>query len=141
MYETILWAHDAGELADEARPHVLALAQAFKATVLICHVVEVTEWVGGGDAERATGLAYSARIEAAAAGLREAGLPNVETQVLQGVPSKAIVALAQDRDVGMIVMSTHGRGILARAVMGSVSEAVARNTPGIPVLIVHPDDQ
>lgn len=138
MYETILWAHDASDLADEARRHVLAVAEAFKSTVLICHVVEVTEGVGAGDARTAEGLAYSARLEAAAQGLRDAGIPHVETVVLQGVADKALVTLAKERDAGMIVMTTRARGPLARAVMGSVSEAVARNTPGIPVLIVHP---
>ncbi len=140
MYETILWAHDGSELAGEAQRHVRALAEAFKSTVILCHVLEVTEGVGAGDAQPAEGVAYSARLEAAAQELREAGLAAVETVVLQGIPDRALVALATEREVDLIVMTTRGRGRLARAVMGSVSEAVARNTPGIPVVVVHPAD-
>ncbi|MCK9487128.1 MAG: universal stress protein [Dehalococcoidia bacterium] len=137
MYQTILWAHDASDRAEQARPHVIAVADAFKSTVLICHVVEVTESVGGGDVSVAQGVTYSTRLEAAAHELREAGLPHVETVVLQGVVDQALATLAIEREVDLIVTSTRARGLLARAVLGSVSESLVRNTPGIPVFVVH----
>lgn len=138
MYGTILWAHDAPDLATEALAHVQAIALAFDSAVIICHVIEVTEAILGTETREVPGEAYSLRLETAAARLREAGVTSVETVMLQGVPERALVELATERGIDLIVVATHGRGLLARAVLGSVSGSVARSTPGIPVLVVHP---
>jgi nucleotide-binding universal stress UspA family protein len=138
MYDTILWAHDAPDLAPEALEHVQALALAFGSAVIVCHVIEVTEAILGTETREVPGEAYSLRLETVAARLREAGVANVETVMLQGVPERALAELATERDVDLVVVATHGRGLLARTVLGSVSDSVARNTPGIAVLVVHP---
>lgn len=138
MYDTILWAHDAPDLASEALEHVQALALAFGSTVIICHVIEVTEAILGTETREVPGEAYSLRLETVAARLREAGVASVETVMIEGVPERALVELATRRTADLIVVATHGRGLLARAVLGSVSESLARNTPGIPVLVLHP---
>ena len=51
-------------------------------------------------------------------------------------PADEIVSCARMSDIDLIVMGTHGRGGLARAVMGSVAEHVVRTAP-CPVLTVH----
>jgi nucleotide-binding universal stress UspA family protein len=53
-----------------------------------------------------------------------------------GVAWEEILAAAQALDAGLIVMGTHGRRGLPRAVLGSVAEKVVRLSP-IPVLTVH----
>ncbi len=138
MYNTILWAHDAPDLAPEAFEHVQALALAFDSAVIVCHVIEVTDAILGTETREVPGEAYSLRLETVAARLRKAGVTSVETVMLQGVPERALVDLATEREVDLIVVATHGRGLLARAVLGSVSDSVARSTPGIPVLVLHP---
>jgi nucleotide-binding universal stress UspA family protein len=59
-----------------------------------------------------------------------------ETLVLDGDPASVIVDTAESQDVDLIIMSTHGRGGLARWWLGSVTEKVLRAT-GRPILIVH----
>ncbi|HYM16746.1 MAG TPA: universal stress protein [Dehalococcoidia bacterium] len=49
----------------------------------------------------------------------------------------AIVQEARERGVDVIVMATHSRGPLARALFGSVTEEVVRSGVA-PVLVVHP---
>ncbi len=49
-----------------------------------------------------------------------------EHRQISGEPASAIVRLAKDEDVDMIVMGTHGRTGLSRFLMGSVAEAVVR---------------
>ena len=51
--------------------------------------------------------------------------------------AEAIVAEARRLGADVIAMGTHGRTGLRHALMGSVAEAVVRNSP-IPVLIVGP---
>ncbi|HEY8489911.1 MAG TPA: universal stress protein [Dehalococcoidia bacterium] len=52
-------------------------------------------------------------------------------------PEQAIVDYARQHGVDMIAMATHGRAGLARAVRGSVTDAVIRSGVA-PVLVCHP---
>src|SRR5262249_50670122 len=56
-------------------------------------------------------------------------------EIAEGRPADAIVRLAQERDVDLIVMSTHGRTGLEHVLIGSVAEKVVRLAP-CPVLTV-----
>jgi nucleotide-binding universal stress UspA family protein len=58
-----------------------------------------------------------------------------EHRYLEGGPIHEIVAFAERERVDLIVMGSHGRTGLARLLMGSVAEGVARRAP-CPVLIV-----
>jgi nucleotide-binding universal stress UspA family protein len=51
-------------------------------------------------------------------------------------PANEILGYAKSANIDLIVMGTHGRTGLARAVLGSVAEAVVRAAP-CPVLTVH----
>jgi nucleotide-binding universal stress UspA family protein len=76
---------------------------------------------------------YLARV---AAELRGRGLTDVQTSAWYGPAVSAITDAAAVRGVDLIVMSTHGRGGLGRAVIGSVAESVLR-TAKMPVLLVR----
>ncbi len=56
-----------------------------------------------------------------------------------GDPAEQILRVAKDLNVGLIVMTTHGRGALGRWAFGSVADAVTRTSP-VPVFVVHPRD-
>jgi nucleotide-binding universal stress UspA family protein len=53
-----------------------------------------------------------------------------------GSPAAEIVKYAKETDVDLIVMGTHGRGLVAHVVLGSVAEKVVRTAP-CPVLTVR----
>lgn len=57
-------------------------------------------------------------------------------QIEQGDPREVILTVAADRNVDLIVMGTHGRKGIARALVGSVAESVIR-TASVPVVTVH----
>jgi nucleotide-binding universal stress UspA family protein len=67
--------------------------------------------------------------------------PRIRTrvEVRLGEPAKEIVAAAADNAADVVVMSTHGRTGVRRAVFGSVAGAVLR-TASIPVLLVGPHE-
>ena len=73
--------------------------------------------------------------DAAAASL---GIADVETRILVGDPGRAICELADELGATVVVLGTRGRGGLARAVMGSVSDHVIRHAP-CPVLVTNPE--
>jgi nucleotide-binding universal stress UspA family protein len=60
----------------------------------------------------------------------------LETLFSRGVAWEEIIEVAKRVDVGLIVMGTHGRRGLPRAIMGSVAEKVVRLSP-VPVLTIH----
>ncbi|MFC6787713.1 universal stress protein [Halobaculum halobium] len=61
---------------------------------------------------------------------------SVETDTAVGKPAAAIVTYAEDHDVDHIVVGSHGRSGITRVVLGSVAEAVVRNS-SVPVTVVR----
>ena len=59
-----------------------------------------------------------------------------EVQVTAGDPAEAIVHMAEELAVDLIVMATHGRTGLSHIFLGSVAEKVARHAP-CPVLTLR----
>ena len=61
---------------------------------------------------------------------------NVRFLILDGPPGEAIVDVARSEQVDMVVVGSHGRGVVGRFFVGSVSEYVVRHAP-CPVLVVR----
>ena len=78
------------------------------------------------------------RLEGAAQQLRDAGIEKVSTLVGSGKPGPEIVKAAADEGCDVIVMSTHGRTGLQRAMLGSVANYVVHNVENAAVLLVRP---
>ena len=63
---------------------------------------------------------------------------HVVTRIVDGSPWEQIVAIANaDPSIDTIVLGTHGRSGVARALIGSVAERVVRHAP-CSVLVVRP---
>ena len=60
----------------------------------------------------------------------------IDTDVAVGEDASTIVEYAEDHDVDLIIMGSHGRSLPARVLLGSVSETVVRRAP-VPVMIVR----
>jgi nucleotide-binding universal stress UspA family protein len=77
-------------------------------------------------------------LEAVAAGLRTESRP-VEVCATYGSPYFGITSMAREAGVGLIVMATHGRGGMSRALLGSVATATLRQSD-VPIVLVRPDE-
>lgn len=73
----------------------------------------------------------------AAARAEEAGV-ETRTQVLRGIPVDEICLAAETYKPRFLVLGSHGRGIVKRAVFGSVSTGVLHRAK-CPVLVVRAD--
>lgn len=62
--------------------------------------------------------------------------PEAQVRVRRGEVTGVILDAARDLDAHLIVMGTHGRGGISRALLGSVAEGVVRRSP-VPVLLVR----
>jgi nucleotide-binding universal stress UspA family protein len=139
--EKILFPTDFSSSSGEVLRYATVLARDTGAELIIAHVHEPATAYGTGDVVVDTGESSD---EALAAQLNSVAPTDPQVshrhRLLYGDPIGQIVRLAEEEDVDMIVMGTHGRTGLTRLVMGSVAEAVVRRA-GCPVLIVkHPKD-
>jgi nucleotide-binding universal stress UspA family protein len=69
--------------------------------------------------------------------LKQANI-TAETLVTEGAAGSAIIEIASEKKVQLIVVGTVGRTGLRRALLGSVAEAVAKGAP-CSVLVVRND--
>lgn len=74
-----------------------------------------------------------AQLEVERAELARGGAA-IEALCVPGPAAEMLLAAARAHDVELIVVGSHGRTGLARAVLGSVAEAVVRQSP-VPVLV------
>jgi universal stress protein A len=146
---TILVATDFSEPSECAVKYGRALAEAFRGSLHVIHVVPdsmALPW-----ATMADGLAMTdvqkrweaearERLARLVADIDKPRVP-VELTVRAGDPVRQITAYARDQAVDLIVLGTHGRGPVAHMLMGSVAERVVRTAP-CPVLTVrHPQHE
>jgi nucleotide-binding universal stress UspA family protein len=68
-------------------------------------------------------------------GKKQKDKPKLETRISFGEPFEEIVQEAEKSRVDLIVMGTHGRTGISRALIGSVAERVIRKS-SLPVLTV-----
>jgi nucleotide-binding universal stress UspA family protein len=62
-----------------------------------------------------------------------------QLETVTGDPAQQILEVATKLGVGLIVMTTHGRGAIGRWAFGSVADAVSRTSP-VPVMIIRPQE-
>lgn len=136
----ILVPTDFSESAHHALRYAVSLAQEFHSEIGLLHVVEDVAVGYASDlfpvpmAEVFHEISAIAKKELAAlvAEVRSHGIEARE-HVVQGKPSTEIVRIAREDAVDMIIMGTHGRGVLDHALFGSTTERVVRKAP-CPVL-------
>ncbi|MBM3262735.1 MAG: universal stress protein [candidate division Zixibacteria bacterium] len=145
--EAILVPTDFSEHADYALEHALFFAKRYKARLVVVHVM--APYFQGTDVNvMAVPSAYYSRdligilndrLRDMAEKIRGEGI-QTETILTMGIPFVEIVRLAKRQDIGLIVISTHGRSGLSHLIMGSTAEKVVRKAP-CPVLTVRPSEK
>ena len=141
MFKKIMVPLDGSSFAEEALPYARGLAKCDSATILLARVDEPHEpppgvFVPATAIPEVFHLSVEEYLEQQAARLTLADLA-VQTIVLEGKVSDALLKCARDENVDLIVMSTHGRTGLSRLLMGSVAEQVVHGAP-CPVLLIRP---
>jgi nucleotide-binding universal stress UspA family protein len=139
--ERILVPHDFSETADAALAMALDLAERLHARIIILHAYEVPTYVFPESVVATADLIGQIRgaAEEALATVKERDQRSgvqVDTLLRQGVAWSEINAVAKEFAADLVVMGTHGRRGVARALIGSVAEKIVRTSP-CPVLTVH----
>ncbi|HET8823326.1 MAG TPA: universal stress protein [Thermoleophilaceae bacterium] len=138
MFETIAWATDGSELADNALEHVRKLAEIHGSRIVAVHADERLTGRFGGGPLYADEPGVRVKIAGQVDELRAAGF-DAELEIRSGTRDVATLVewVARDVEAELIVVGTHGRGVVASAVLGSVARRLC-HTAQRPVLVVPP---
>jgi nucleotide-binding universal stress UspA family protein len=144
MYHDLMVPLDGSEFGRYAIPWALAIAKPANARVHLVHVPMPPYGMGAVDdmlvlpevAETQRESAEEALSDLAER-LRIGTDVEFDAAIVEGTPADAVVEYAATHAVDLIVMTTHGRTGLARALLGSVSDIVVRRSR-VPVLLVRP---
>lgn len=145
MFERLLVTTDGSPFATLALPIAADLARRYGAALTVLYVApgpvalsESAAYAFDYETERERQRARGAQLLDEARTL--IGLPDVRQVFREGVRIDQIIAeeVAQG-DIGLVVMSSHGRSGLAHFFLGSVAEAVLRRVQ-VPVFLVRAPD-
>jgi universal stress protein A len=140
----ILTPIDFSDASQKALRYATALAEQFRASLKLLHVVELS--LVGSDfgaiemSRLMTDLQVNAQKELAEWMQREVGnrVPALSL-VRAGRPHAEILAAARELGADLILLASHGHSSLAHVVLGSTVERVVRQAP-CPVLVVRPQE-
>lgn len=144
MPNSVLVPVDGSNFAEHALPYALGIARRTGATlhVALVHVpaeilsphYPLVDALESRDAElREHDASY---IEALVERLRPSGV-DVKPALLRGRVGSALADYVDAAAIGLVVMTTHGRGGLQRAWLGSTADSLIRHCM-IPILLVRP---
>jgi nucleotide-binding universal stress UspA family protein len=145
MFEKLLVCLDGSDFAEQIMPYLTEMASHLGSKMVLLRVATEAPIATTGDAQLAVerlDMVSRAKheaetyLESMAASLRQRGL-GVECVVLEGPAGETIVRYSEKSHMDLIALSTHGRGGLGRAVFGSVTDYVLRNST-VPVLSIRP---
>jgi nucleotide-binding universal stress UspA family protein len=144
MIRTVLAAHDGSTVADAVLPAAAFLARLFSAPVVVVRVVETMRpfydptrgevvWLAA-DEPRLEIPAEALLVEQLDALARSGVTPRAVVRL--GTAVEELLAEVQRWPDPLLILASHGRGGLGRAVLGSVADRVVR--AGVcPVLVVR----
>lgn len=143
MFKMIVVPVDGSETSKRAVNIAVDFGFDQKATLIFCHAVEEIAIISAASVppidstyaiEQAR--AYGASVLDAAAQLAKARGVSYQVESSDDTAVTLILRLAKEKKTDLIVMGTHGRRGLERAIMGSTTEGVLRESP-VPVLVIR----
>ncbi len=143
LIRNVLFPTDFSEGALGALPHAVDLAKNCGAKLYMLHVIYDIAIASGLYVPHVSVDEMYKELESGAAkelenfGLEERkGIKDMYYSVLRGVPYEEILKFAQEKNIDIIVLGTHGRKGLDRFLFGSTAEKVVRYAT-CPVLTVR----
>ena len=140
-FKKILVPVDFGESSKEALEVAVGLAKQFGAELTLLHTWEIPVYGYGAMEFSAMDMltpiqgAATEQLDALVAEIRRQH-PETKGVLARGVPWREVLATIEQSKPDLVVMGTHGRRGVGRAILGSVAEKIVRMSP-VPVLTVR----
>lgn len=139
MFKRIIAAIDGSEHSYHALQYAKELAECFGADLYLVHVFPHTsDLLGYDEYEKLVARRENAGQEILQDARQKLGETSitVHEELLEGPEAEAILAVAETRQVDLIVMGTRGLSTLQGLLLGSVSHKVMRHAT-CPVMLSH----
>ena len=139
--KSILCPVDFSPSSDAAISYASSLAKEYDAELHLVHVYEESfAYVDGGFASAPVPLADPESEKERLEAIEPRKDIKSRREFIVGHASDELVKYAEDHNIDLVVMGTHGRTGLSRLLMGSVAEAVVRKAPCPVLTIKQPAD-
>ena len=147
----VLFPTDFSEMSNQSLPYAIKMAKLFNAELVMLHAVTLYEHDPNDPEHHFPSLqTYCTEVRGIAENgfqlcidrLGDTGV-KIRKAIVQGIsPHAAILEYIKDEgDIGLVVMSTHGRSGLSHVLLGSVTENVIRYAR-CPILVTkHPEHE
>ncbi|RMH72215.1 MAG: universal stress protein [Gemmatimonadetes bacterium] len=138
MIQRVLYPVDLSSTSKSIAADVAFIAETYSARVHILHVLHHPTAMLNEDLIQGIRREASREMELF---LSDPVWKNVklEPEICKGLPSAMILDVATSKKADLIIMTTHGRGIVPHLLIGSTAERVARHAP-CSVLTIRPED-
>lgn len=143
-FRKILCPIDFSESSAKIVPYAVSFARKFNAKLYLIYVVRELRYFSGFYVPHTSIADFEAEIARGAEKNMQnfveehlEGFENFQTQVLIGDASEEINKMVAGEGIDLIIMGTHGRKGMDKAIFGSVAEKVVKSAP-CPVMTVNP---
>jgi nucleotide-binding universal stress UspA family protein len=143
-FKKILYPIDFSESSKKILPYVLSFSKTFNSEVHLLYVVRDLKYLTSFHVPHPSLNKIEEEIAASSQKMMEKvcaedlqGCPFFIKKILVGDAATEIIKYAQEEKIDLIILGTHGRKGLEKALFGSVAERVVKNSP-IPVLTINP---
>jgi nucleotide-binding universal stress UspA family protein len=133
---------DGSETSTRAAVIATEIARSRQAKLLLVTVVRPPEgWWGIGGAPPTPEALSAALVEGQQQVIRETeehlSLDGVDYETVEelGDPTSRLIAVAEEREAGLIVIGKRGAGLAERVMLGSVADRLCHHSP-VPVMVV-----
>ena len=140
--KAIIVGVDGSETGMRAAGIATDVARSLQAKLLLATVVRPPEgWWGIGGAPPSPEALSAALVEGQQQVLRETeeglDLDGIDYETVEelGDPSSRLIAVAEEREAGLIVIGKRGAGLAERVMLGSVADRLCHHSP-VPVMVV-----
>ncbi len=148
MFKKILYPTDFSDASKKALDYVKQLREAGAKEVIVLHVIddrEIPGFIGPDEGAPVSGMQVEKMItlmeedaeketRATEAELKKSGF-DVRVRIEKGIPFRDILRVEEEEEVSVIVVGSHGKGVVKEMLLGSVSEKVIRKSKK-PVLVI-----
>jgi len=148
MFNRILAPLDGSSVAECVLPHVAAWSRLAGETVILLRVIEqraTSDQVQAVDpvSWRLQQVEAKTYLEGIKNQLEEAGISrSIETVVLEGKPAERIIAYAREREIDLVILSSHGRsGLSGWNISSTVQKVMVRVYTSILIVRAYQSDQ
>ena len=137
MYQKILVPLDGSAVAEVALPHAVQLAAMCHADIVLLRVAFAAAFTSGDPvAAESAAVSESATYLEQVAQARQSQELMLSTAIRYGNAAEEVLAYAEQQNISLIVMATHGRSGVGRWLLGSTAEKVLRGST-VPVLLIR----